>query len=206
MEIKANKNLNILLQVCDYTGYEVGFENNEIVCKDTYGSKKILKYNNIEDALIGWLPTMEEQQEGLEEEVDMWSKEISYVKKMKKEIDTKKFLYDNLDLKFYGNTYDDGFGLSCEFKLVTPIKPMIKSVDLMHYMDSNNIVSEGYVEFTEGRVEMDEDTEEIKIWIFEPSMSCGGVFLHETKMINYNPLELQEEIIKRWNEYGTNID
>lgn len=84
MMIRANKNLNILLQVCDYTGYEVSFKNNKIVCIDTYGSKKVFEYDNIENALIDWLPTMEDT----DEDVDMWSKEIRYVKQMKKQLET----------------------------------------------------------------------------------------------------------------------
>lgn len=186
------------------------------------------KRSGITTFLIGgWIPVSKTEKEFIEEELDFilytdyfddmienhkkdmdlleeefekefFGKEVEVEEKT----DTKKSLYDDLHITFHGNTLEDGFGLSCEFTLHSPIKPMIKATDLMHYADSDFKVSEGFVEFDYARIEQDEDTEEIVIWIFEPSMDCGGEFLHQVKMLNYNPTELQEEIIKRWKEYS----
>ena len=203
MNIKANKELRILLDVCDYSGFEVVFENNKIVCRyaNSDSCKQTFKYDNISDALIDWLPTMEEQQEGIDVGVDMWSKEIKYVKELKANREIQKFLYDNLIINFAGNEYDLGFGTSCDFYIHSPIKPMFKVGTKTHHLDVGNECTDVYVEMYDGRVEKNEETGEILIWIFEPSINGGGKFLHLIKdMLHYHPMELQDEIIKRWNK------
>lgn len=200
MMITENKNLKILLEVCDYTGYAVTFENNLIVCTDTYGSEQVMKYDNVECALVDWLHTLEEQTE--ESENMMWKNEIDYVREIKKKIEFKEFLYNNLSIDFYENTTDDGFGLSCEFAIKGYIKPLIHLGEKEHYFDKDEMVTDIYTEFNWGRIEKDVDTEEIKVWIFEPSLDGGGVFLHETNTLHYNSKELEQEIIKRWKEFS----
>ena len=200
MIIKANDEIKILINVCDYTGYAVTFEEGKIVTTDTYGSNRVFKYDTVKDALIGWLPTMEEQQDGADEDVDMWSKEIEYVKELKANREIQKFLYDNLTISFYGNDYDLGFGTSCEFEITSPLKPLFYVGQRGHYADKDEKCTDSYVELTSGRIEMDEETGKTVVWIFEPTIDCGGEFLHQVKTLHYDNMELQREIIKRWNE------
>lgn len=116
-------------------------------------------------------------------------------------LNAKRFLHDNLSIKFLGNEYDTGFGTSCEFKIDSQIKPMLQVEKRKHYMDDNNECTDAYVEMSEGRIEKDEDTGEISIWIFEPTVKNGGEFLHEVdNMLHYDKQELQDEIIRRWNK------
>ena len=69
----------MLKDVCDYTGYEVHFTNKkEVVCINKNSKDEEAEiYHNIVEALKSWLPTMEEQNEGID---GMWEKEILYIK------------------------------------------------------------------------------------------------------------------------------
>lgn len=116
-------------------------------------------------------------------------------------LNDKKFLNDCLSIKFLGNEYDLGFGTSCEFNIDSKIKPMLKVEEREHHDDPNFGGTDAYVEMTEGRIEKNEETGEIVIWIFEPTMNNGGKFLHEIdKVLHYDKQELQDEIVKRWIE------
>lgn len=82
--------IDILKQVCDYTGYAITIKNEKIICENVWGYDTKYTYNNIDDALIDWLPTFIEQEEGCGEDLyengnenGMWRKEIEFIKNLK---------------------------------------------------------------------------------------------------------------------------
>lgn len=75
--------IDILKQVCDYTGYAITIKNEKIICENIWGYDTKFTYDNIDDALRDWLPTLEEQEEGCCLENGMWRKEIEFIKNLK---------------------------------------------------------------------------------------------------------------------------
>lgn len=82
--------IDILKKVCDYTGYKITIKNEKIICENIWGYDTKYTYNNIDDALIDWLPTFIEQEEGCGEDLyengnenGMWRKEIEFIKNLK---------------------------------------------------------------------------------------------------------------------------
>lgn len=191
---KNNRKLDILLKVCNYKEYEIGIKDNKYTLYRDGNKSDYIQYDSLDIALIEWLPHME----SIDESMDEWTEEIKYIKDLKKKIEMKKFLYDNLDISFSLDNYEKNLGVMCEFTIHTPIKPMMKVKRLKHYMDENKEVSNAYVEIFKGRIERDFDVDYINVWIFEPSMERGGEFLHNANILNYDVEELEEEIIKRW--------